>query len=64
MSAAPSPVSTRLPRRATRVVAARLPYALYDRVAELAEAAGVTRGEFIREVVADALEALDREGGE
>jgi len=46
--------------KSTRVVAARLPREQYDRVVELSNEAGQTRGEFIREAV---LGALEREEG-
>ena len=50
--------------KASRVVSARLPREQYDRVIELANASGQTRGEFIRDAVADAIDAADREDGE
>lgn len=47
--------------RATRVVSARLPRASYDRVVELANEAGKTRGDFVRDAVAEAIEQHDQE---
>jgi predicted DNA-binding protein len=49
---------------ASRVIATRLPQEQYFRVLELANAAGVSRGEFFRQAIAAALEDAAGDDGQ